>query len=63
MFLNTTCPPANSSGAKIIENFELDEISICFFNDFVVKSIFTVIPSFRSFDAQLIASDFNSSFT
>ena len=38
--------------AKIIENFELDEISICFFNDFVVKSIFTVIPSFRSFDAQ-----------
>ncbi|SVC59974.1 uncharacterized protein METZ01_LOCUS312828 [marine metagenome] len=50
-------------GANITQNFDLDEFSICFFNDFAVKSIFVGIPSFRSFDAQLIASDFNSSFT
>ena len=46
----------------MIENLELDDISICFFKDFPFKSIFVGIPRFRSFDAVLTASDFNSSF-
>ena len=33
------------------------------FKGFAVKSMFTDIPSCRSFDAQLIACGFNSSFT
>ena len=46
----------------MIENLELDDISICFFKDFPFKSIFVGMPRFRSFDVVLTASNFNSSF-